>query len=92
MKMDQISNGSVGHGSPVENGSVLNRSSSEPELGIVVRSCANVPETLPIKVDSKTSLSSASSGEFRQRAATHGGSTASMKKLAMLRKQRMTKR
>ena len=90
--MDQISNGSIGHESPVENGSVLNRSSSEPELGIVVKACANVPQSVPMKVDSKSALSSASSGEFRQRAATHGGSTSSMKKLAMLRKQRLAKR
>ena len=89
--MDQIPNGSIGPESPVQNGSVLNRSSSEPELGIVVKSCASTPMGVPIEVGSKTSLSSSSSGEFRQRAATHGGSTASMKKLAMLRKQRLAK-
>ena len=91
MKMDQISNGSIDQESPVQNGSVLNRSSSEPELGIVVKSCASTPPGVPVEVGSKTSLSSSSSGDFRQRAATHGGSTASMKKLAMLRKQRLAK-
>ena len=90
--MDQIPNGSIGHESPIENGSVLNRSSSEPELGIVVKSCASTALGVPIEIGSKTSLSSTSLGEFRQRAATHGGSTASMKKLAMLRKQRLAKR
>jgi hypothetical protein len=90
--MEQIPNGSIGHESPIENGSVLNRSSSEPELGIVVKSCASTAQVMPMKVDSKASLSSSSSGEFRQRAATHGGTTASMKKLAVLRKQRLAKR
>ena len=90
--MDNLPNGSIDQESPFENGSVLNRSSSEPELGIVVKSCATVPQSTPTKVDSKTSLSSGSSGEFRQRAATHGGATSSMKKLAMLRKQRLRER
>ena len=90
--MDHVSNKSIDHEPPFENGSVLNRSSSEPELGIVVKSCTNMPQSAPMKVEPKRSLSSGSSGEFRQRASTHGGSTASMKKLAMLRKQRLAKR
>ncbi|XP_028397349.1 guanine nucleotide exchange factor for Rab-3A-like [Dendronephthya gigantea] len=89
--MDGMPDKGIGHESPVENGFVLNRCSSEPELGIVVKSCAHIPTPVAVKVDSKTSLSSASSGEFRQRASTHGGATASMKKIAVLRKQRLAK-
>lgn len=91
-KLDQVPNGFAGHGPPMENDLGLKRSSSEPELGVVVKSCATVPNGLPVKVASGRSLSSASSGEFRQRAATHGDSTPSMKTLAMLRKRKLPKR
>lgn len=86
--MAHVSNGSIVLDSPVENGVDLNRSSSEPELGIVVKTCTNMSHQGSKRVDSTSSLSS---GEFRQRSATHGGATASMKKIAMLRKQRIAK-
>lgn len=90
--MAHVSNRTIGLDSPVENGTALNKSSSEPELGIVVKSCTNLSQHEGRRVDSKSSLSSFPSEEFRQRSATHGGSTTSMKKLAMLRKHRMAKR
>lgn len=91
--MAHVSNGSMKSESAAQEGlEVLNRSTSEPELGIVVKSCTNVPQHVTRRrVDSKGSTSSLSqSGEFRQRAATHE-STASMKKMAMLKKQRIAK-
>ena len=90
--MAHVSNGTIISES-VENKEVLNRSSSEPELGIVLKSCTNLSQHgANRRVDSRSSLSSHSSEEFRQRSATHGGATTSMKKFAMLRKQRIARR
>ena len=88
--MAHVSNG-LSDTSVENGGGNLTRSSSEPELGIVVKSCTNLNQqgVDSTTVESNKLSASFTAGEFRQRAATHEGSSSTLQKLAKLRRQRL---